>query len=329
MVIDENGKYYSSFSDALRQCGINSGGHLYNKFNKYGRVTVAGKTFTNAEEEQTDTAQVKEPSILTKLRERYSEKEIDQLLKGHGIANDYIQFEEVHLSGKHHRIAVISDTHIGSVYSPEEWHDTVSSFVNNPENKIECLLHCGDLVDGLKVGRDMQIYELSAIGYDAQRQKAIEIMSKYKLPVYMISGNHDMYFKASAGANIVQAVCEALPNLNYIGHDTADIYVGGIKIRLFHGLDSTSYALSYSLQKLIEGMTGDIPSIFIRGHIHKYVNLYDSGKKVYAVSCPSMQKQTSFLAGKRVQVHTGFIVIDFEVNENTVCNFSITYYPFE
>lgn len=180
--------------------------------------------------------------ILAKLKERYSDKEIEMIARGEGIQKRFIPYPEIHLRGEHHRMAVISDTHIGSIYSPEEWHDAVSGFVNDPDNNVDCVLHCGDIVEGLKIGRaGTQIYELSALGFDAQREKAIELMSKYEKPVYIISGNHDMYFKEFAGANIVQSICDAVPNMTYIGHDSADIDVGGCTIRLFHGGDGSCF----------------------------------------------------------------------------------------
>lgn len=334
-VVDELGNQYKTLAKALGSYGCSAGGNAYISFKKHKYIKRGGHTFYAREGEIVEEAKAKpvtpikvEDPLLSKLRERYSDEELDLLAKGEGIAKKYIPTPQIHLHGKHHRILVMSDTHIGSVYAPEEWHDVLSCYANDPANKIECIFHVGDLVDGLKVGRDMQIYELSAIGFDAQRDKAIELMSKYDRPVYIISGNHDMYFKASAGANIVQSVCEAVPNLTYIGHDTADIEIDGATIRLFHGSDGSSYALSYSLQKLIEGTTGKMPRILIRGHIHKYVSIYDSGKDIFGISCPAMQKQTAFLRGKKIQVHTGFLVMDFEVNDGKICNFSLTYFPF-
>lgn len=330
MIIDNNGNEFATLAEALSSYGFVTGGSSYARLRMHGKVCVKGITFTEVDKKlPTPQPLHDETSILAKLRKRYTSEEISQLIKGEGIARDYHPFPKISLRGKHHRVLVISDTHIGSVYSPEEWHDVVSEYANNPDNNIECILHCGDLVDGLKIGREMQIYELSDIGYDAQKDKAIELMSKYKVPMYVISGNHDMYFKASAGANIVQAVCDAVPNLTYVGHDTADIDVDGVTIRMFHGTDGSAYALSYSLQKLIEGMSGRIPGIVVRGHIHKFVNFYDSGKRVYAVSCPAMQTQTAYLRGKKIQVHTGFLVMDFETDGGSIRNFSITHFPFE
>ena len=145
------------------------------------------------------------------------------------------------------KMGVISDTHIGSVYSPDEWHDIVADYAN--ENGVEAVLHCGDLTDGVKISRaGTQIYELSEVGFEAQKAKAVELLGKYEVPVYIISGNHDAYYKEFAGANVVASVAQELPNVTHIGDDEADIEIDGVTIRLFHGGDGSSYALSYRLQ---------------------------------------------------------------------------------
>ena len=329
-VKDENGRMYATLPAACRANGIiNYSGAQKSALNTTGKCKVLGKVFTLVEDatEEEHTAATNDP-ILAKLRERYTEEELEQIAKGEGISKNYIPYPEIKLGGQHHRFVIISDTHIGSVYSPEEWHGVVSEYVNNPANKVEAVLHCGDLVDGLKIGRaGTQIYELTAIGFDAQRKKAIELMSKYDRPVYMISGNHDAYFKEYAGANIVESVCEALPNLKYIGHDSADIEVDGCVVRLFHGGDGSSYAISYRMQKLCESINGGHkPDILLAGHTHKFCYILD--RNIHAVSVPSMQAQTGFMRSKKLSAHTGFLVLDFDTRDGGVSNLAVQYFPF-
>ena len=71
------------------------------------------------------------------------------------------------------------------------------------------------------------------------------------LPLYILSGNHDSWYK-DVGADIVEDICNALPNATYLGNNQADLNLDGATIRLFHGLDGNSYAISYRLQKLVE-----------------------------------------------------------------------------
>lgn len=330
-VVDETGQVFESLRSCLMHHGISvsyTNGKTAARLRRNGFITVHGHKFTLVHDEPKGDAAAPVDPLYAKLKQRYTTKELEQIARGEGIQKSYIPYPEIHLTGRHHRMVVMSDTHIGSIYSPPEWHDVVADFVNDPANRIECVLHCGDIVEGLKIGRaGTQIYELSELGFDAQRQRAVELMSKYSKPIYIISGNHDMYFKEYAGANIVQSICDAVPNMTYIGHDSADIKVDGCIIRLFHGQDGSAYSLGYRLQKLVESYTGgQKPNILLAGHVHKYVHIFE--RNIQAVSVPCMQMQTSFMRGRKLAAHTGFLVIDFEVNDGNISSFSVQLFPF-
>jgi len=331
-VIDESGVVYASLQEAFVKNGLGEpGGFYYRMLDTRGEVHSRGKTFSvysgTMIPGQVPRHETADP-LMEKLRKRYSQDELKAIAAGEGIAKRYIPYPEIHLHGRHHRILVMSDTHIGSVYSPEEWHGVVAGYANNPENGIECIMHCGDLVDGLKIGRaGTQIYELSEIGYEAQRGKAVELMSLYDRPIYIISGNHDAYFREFAGANLVKDVCSRVENMTYIGHDSADIDVDGCTIRLFHGGDGNSYALSYRLQKLVESINGGHkPNILLAGHVHKMCYIFE--RNIHAISVPAMQSQTSYMRAKKLASHTGFLVLEFDTIDGSICNLSVKYFPF-
>lgn len=325
-VIDEKGNIYPSLGEAFKTLGLPrvAGAH-YSQLAARGRLNIRDHTFHYYVD---NTPETPADPLMQKLRERYTQEELEQLAKGEGIQKRFIPFPEITLSGIHHKVAIISDTHIGSVYAPEEWHDVVSSYVNDPANEVECVLHAGDLVDGLKISRaGTQVYELSEIGFDAQKRKAIELMSKYERPVYIISGNHDMYFQEFAGANLVKAVCDAVPNMVYIGHDSADINVDNCVIRLFHGGDGNSYALSYRLQKIVEAINGGHkPNILLAGHVHKFCYIFE--RNIHAISVPCMQAQTKYMEAKKLAAHTGFLVMEFDVRGGSIRNLKLQFYPF-
>lgn len=323
-VINEKGEIFNSLGEAAHSIGRGDlSGRRYHQFKQNGKISLDGHTFTLIEEEEE-----KQDPLIQRLRERYSEDELEMIARGEGIQKRYIPFPQITLEGEHHRILVMSDTHIGSVYSPTEWHDIVSDYANDPRNDIECILHLGDLVDGLKLARmGTQIYELSELGYDAQKKKAIELMGKYHKPIYIISGNHDAYFRENGGADIVKAVANELPNMTYVGYNSADIMVGGAKIRMFHGGDGNSYAYSYRLQKLVEAINGgNKPNILLAGHTHKYISLFD--RNIFAISCPAMQSQTKFMEAKKLAAHTGFLILDFDTLNGSVRNLAVQYFPF-
>lgn len=329
-VIDNEGKVYESINAFVKK---NNLGRRYAQylFKTNGFYENQSRSIKAWKYEPTTEVQVeprehsKNDKLLQLIAERYSEDELKLLSKGHGLEDRNLTYPHICLLGKHHKIGVMSDGHLGSKYSPVEFHQ--QAFAEFKRENCECILHCGDLVEGLNPKRsDTQIYELSHIGYQEQKKLAIEVFSQCDIPIYVISGNHDSWYK-SMGADIVEQICEEVPNMQYLGYNQADITIGGATIRLFHGGDGNSYALSYRLQKLAESFTGGKkPNILLAGHTHKMCYVFD--RMIHCVSVPSLQMQTAWMAGKKLAAHTGFLIIEFDTNENGVCNFQFRYYPF-
>lgn len=326
-VIDQEGRIYDSIRAFCRERGC-ARSHVKEQLHANGVYVnkTKGITLRVYDEpicECQDTSQ--NSRLLQIIAERYSEDELKLLSKGHGLEDKNLTYPHICLTGKHHKIGVISDGHLGSKYSHVEFH--LNAFETFKNEDCECILHCGDLVEGLNPKRaDTQIYELSHIGYKEQRNLAVEVFSQCPIQVYAISGNHDSWY-SSMGADIVEEICNEVPNMQYLGYNQADITIDGAIIRLFHGGDGNSYALSYRLQKLCESFTGGKkPNILLAGHVHKMCYVFD--RMIHCVSVPSLQMQTPWMAGKKIAAHTGFLIIEFDSNANGVCNFQFKYYPF-
>ena len=330
-LIDSNGVKYTSYRElALKlhtQRGRCSNGIKKNGYYKtLSGITVKPYNQGENEGEKTNNLSAQDNKLLSSIKERYTDKEIEYLLKGQGVHNINLDYPKINLTGKHHKIGVMSDGHIGSIYSPRDWH--FAAFKKFEEEKVDCILHCGDVVEGVKISRfGTQIWELSEIGYKAQKAAAIEVFSHCKQKIYCISGNHDFFFQEYAGADIVEDICAELPNMTYLGNNQADIMIDGAVIRLFHGGDGSSYATSYRLQKLVESFTGGKkPNILLAGHVHKMCYIFE--RMIHAVSVPSLQMQTSFMQKKKLAAHTGFLIIEFDTNPMGIANFSVRNFPF-
>jgi predicted phosphodiesterase len=167
------------------------------------------------------------------------------------------------------------------------------------------------------------------LGYDKQKSKCIELFSQWTdTPIYAVSGNHDQWFIKSNGANIVSDIDKQVDNFHFLGHDEADISLGGKAVlKLWHGGDGSSYALSYRLQKILESLSGgEKPNVLITGHVHKYVSIFE--RNVYAISVGTLERQTMWMRGKRISAHVGFVIADYWVNESGLAKMSHTWYPF-
>ena len=332
VVYDETGQKFKNLKEACRYHGVIDSGRLYMSIKAYGSVKKNGHTFylknPNGEEEKDEslvTVSKSDLELLNKMKEKYNPTELIELAAGRGFARP-ISYPKIVLHGKKHKIMVISDTHIGSKYSPVEWHTAAASIAK--EEKVEFIIHCGDVTEGLKKSRmGTQMYELTDLGFDSQKEKAIELLSKYKLPIYAISGNHDAFFKDSTEADVVKAIADNVKDMTYLGYDSADMIIDGTTLRIWHGGDANAYALSYRLQKVIESLPGGTkPAILLAGHVHKFCYIFE--RNIHAISVPSMQMQTPWMRGKKIASHTGFLIIEFETDKGDVCNLSVKLYPF-
>lgn len=264
--------------------------------------------------------------VLDKIIEIYSESELLAISKGGRIIAGLDKVPIISFEGQHLKIGVITDTHIGHLnFSKERLFQAFEEF---KKEKVDFIVHSGDVTEGMS-HRDGHIYELNALGYDAQKKMAIDIFRQWgDTEIYAIDGNHDRWFIKSNGALIVKDIADTLTNFHFIGHDEGDISLKGkATLKLWHGEDGNSYALSYRLQKIVESFSGgEKPSMMICGHTHKYVKIFE--RNIHCVSAGTMETQTKWMRGKKIAAHVGFVIIDVWVNDNGISKFGDTWYPF-
>lgn len=265
-------------------------------------------------------------AVMQQIQERFTTEELAAIANGGRFMPGIAEIPIVSFEGKHIRIGVMTDTHIGHQCFEEE--RLFQAFEEFRKEKVDFVVHAGDVTEGMSQ-RPGHIYELSKLGYEAQKEYAIKLFSQWtETPIYAISGNHDRWYIKSSGANIVGDIAQSLPNFNFIGHDEGSISINGkASINLWHGEDGSSYALSYRLQKIIESLSGgEKPSVLIAGHVHKYVGIFE--RNVYALSAGTLERQTPWMRGKRLSAHVGFIILDLWVNNSGVAKMQHTWYPF-
>ena len=256
----------------------------------------------------------------------YSEDELAAIAKGGRIVPGYTKVPVISFEGQRIRVGHITDTHIGSIFFDDIRLE--QAFEEFKKEKVDFITHAGDVTEGMS-HRPGQIYELSELGYEKQKAKAIDLFSQWTdTDIYAISGNHDQWFIKSNGANIVGDMSLALENFHFLGHDEGDISLDGKAVlKLWHGGDGSSYALSYRLQKILESLSGgEKPNVLITGHVHKYVSIFE--RNVYAIGVGTLQRQTQFMRGKRLSAHVGFVIADYWVNDKGLAKMQHCWYPF-
>jgi|TARA_Y100000310_G_scaffold108506_1_gene106912 predicted phosphodiesterase len=264
-------------------------------------------------------------AALRLISDRYSDKELQAIAKGGRVSPGQPSIPVVKLDGEKTRIGVMGDIHFGSKYCLYELVDV--AFAEFEKEGCDIVCQVGDLTEGMS-NRPGHVYELDRIGYHEQKKVAIEYMSRCPAPLYVIDGNHDRWFIKSNGAIIVQDICDSIEHAEFLGHDEGNIALGDIAtVRMWHGEDGSSYAVSYRIQKIIESLTGgQKPNVMLFGHVHKSMYLFD--RHIHCYSAGAFQRQTAWMRGKRLSSHTGFWIVDIYVNENGVAKTTGTWYPF-
>mgnify|MGYP006921402741 CR=1 FL=1 len=264
-------------------------------------------------------------SLLKLLREKnLTDEEVKLMLKQ--LEHPPIKHKRFSLgSSLHYKFLLFSDPHIGSLYHREDVaEDTVR--VANKE-KVDGILLPGDITEGMS-NRDGHIYELAIAGVTNQVNYAVDFLNEFKQPIYAILGNHDLMGmkKGNQGVNIGEDLERRVKNLTLLGDMRGDLDINGSTLRLSHE-GNTAYSLSYSMQKIINGLPGgDKPGIIANGHLHK--GMYMFYRNVHALESMTLQDQTPFMAMKGSPAHVGFSILDIYVNKKGIDKFTPTFYPY-
>src|SRR5438105_4177867 len=101
-----------------------------------------------------------------------------------------LDFDMSHIRGTRVKVAIISDTHLGSKQQQLSYLREFAAYAR--KLRVDAVLHCGDVVDGPPQMHPGHLHNIFLQTYEAQRSYAIEHLPDFgKIPVYVISGNHD------------------------------------------------------------------------------------------------------------------------------------------
>lgn len=195
---------------------------------------------------------------------------------------------------EHLKLLLISDTHLASKY---DRLDILRYLYDKAEDKgVKHILHSGDFTDG-RSNRPEQVYELREPSYEGQVQYCVDKYPEFSGKTYVIQGNHDDWWYKSAGSEIVKSIAQQRDDIEYLGADVADMKIGKLKIRLFHGSGGGAYAKSYKLQKYLDTIPlEERPDILQTGHIHQSFYMKQDQTHCFQTSC--LEDQTPYCRGK-------------------------------
>lgn len=225
------------------------------------------------------------------------------------------------------RFGVVSDTHMNSKDQQLTHLNTVYDIFQKED--IKDVYHVGDIDEGENM-RQGHKYECFNQGADAHEKYIIE---KYpyrnNIKTYFITGNHDHSMIRACGHDIGLFISKERKDMIYLGMSNAKIKLTpNCVLEVNHPLDGASYALSYTLQKTIDAMSGgEKPSILLNGHHHKAMYIFY--RNIHAFECGTLQAQTPWMRGKRLPAHVGGWIIEVHVNdEGTITRCKGEFIPF-
>lgn len=245
-------------------------------------------------------AQKKNPSVSRIMQElgiqEYEVYGLVELLKQQGFLYEVIdgkvlkikperkqEVYEVPNKPDHLKLLLISDTHLCSKY---DRLDILRYLYRKAEdNGTNFVLHSGDVTEGVS-SRPEQIYQLREASYTGQRDYVVDKYPRSSVPTYLIAGNHDLWWYKKCGADICKDISNNREDLKYLGSDCADLKIGKLRLRLFHGIGGSSYAKSYKLQKYLDSIPiEERPHILQTGHIHQAFYMKQGKTHCFQTSC--------------------------------------------
>ena len=256
----------------------------------------------------------------------YVKKTIASLEKG----NKYPKEKDIPISKEHVKFGVISDLHIGHKdYRGDVLRHAAKYF---KQEGIDFIVNVGDTIEGMS-GRDGHIYELNAIGAKAQLdlfEKEFKVLKNWDVYSIEADASHGGWFssKNNMGLDVGQEMSLRAPNYKFLGYDEKDLKLSnGLKIRLRHPGGGTAYALSYKLQKYVDGISGgQKPDILLQGHFHKAEYLFY--RNIHCFDAGTLQNQSPFMKKIGTPAHIGYWIIDAYVNKKGVERIKTEFIPF-
>lgn len=192
----------------------------------------------------------------------------------------------------HNQICVVSDTHFGSIHN--QLHLLNRVYEECYRRGIKVVLHVGDLVDGNYPTRPENPRQQFLHGFDEQARYVVDMYPKVDgITTYYILGSHDETHYKNGQATLSEWIPRCRKDMIYLGQDTGEFDLDGVKIVLDHPGGGSAQSLSYKPQKRIEILESHTkPKILLIGHYHKsYSFVY---RNVQCVLVPALCDKTQF-----------------------------------
>lgn len=212
-----------------------------------------------------------------------------------------------------------SDNHLGSKYARlDVLNELYDRFA---EAEVDRVYNAGNWIDG---EARFNKFDLEVHGMDAQcRYLAEHYPQRDGITTYAVSGDdHEGWYTQREGVNIGKYAQRAMREAGR--EDWVDLGYMEAFIRLInsntgaecimavvHPGGGSAYALSYSIQKIIESLDGgEKPAVGLYGHYHK---LWAGNiRNVWCIQTGCTEDQTPFMRKNKLEAHVGGVLVALE-----------------
>jgi hypothetical protein len=219
-----------------------------------------------------------------------------------------------------------SDWHLGNKY---ERLDVVNDLYDRFERAgVDRVFHGGNWADGPGKA-NFNLYDQHVVGMDAQMRHVAEVMPRKAFHTYAISGAcHEGWWAKEAGIDVGARMEETMRSAgredwHNLGFLEAHVRLVNANtgqesiLAIVHPGGGTAYALSYSVQKIVEALEGgEKPAVAFYAHFHK---LWAGNiRNVWVVQTGCAQDQTPFMRTKaKTEAHVGGAIVELEQDPGT------------
>lgn len=207
------------------------------------------------------------------------------------------------------RFGLLSDTHSCSIYEmPEAVNELYDIFESEG---VSCVLHTGDITDGIGHVFKGQLSELKIFGVDKQLDYTNYTYPSKSFKTYMLAGNHDDDAYKTCGIDVVKNLCDKREDFEYVGRYGAYIETNNVRFYLLHGDGGIPVAISYKPQKLIDTFK-IIPDVTIMGHWHTFLHL-PKYRGTICILPGCTQRQTEYMRRKCLNPNIGGVILSAKI----------------
>lgn len=221
---------------------------------------------------------------------------------------------------REYTFGLTADNHLCSKY---ERLDVLNALFDIWERDgVKVVYQGGNMIEGERHSKT----DIHTFGLQGQVDYFVEKWPRRKgiVTQFVTGDDHEGWYVQDEGINIgkfmeLMAREKGREDLIYLGHMEHDIKLqasnGSAIMRLVHAGGGSSYAISYSLQKIVESYQGgEKPNILLAGHYHKLGYFFPREVHTFLAGCT--KDQDSFLRKNKIAAHVGGWTITVKLGED-------------